>query len=78
MDITYKLSFLVFVVLGSGATMNAVIGFSDAMIFAMSFANIAGLYIMMPEVRRDLDSYLSRVESGEIKPTRSINPAAAE
>ncbi|TDI60730.1 MAG: alanine:cation symporter family protein [Alphaproteobacteria bacterium] len=78
MDITYKISFLAFVVLGSGATMNAVIGFSDAMIFAMSFANIAGLYIMMPEVKRDLDSYLRRIDSGEIQPTRRVASSTAE
>jgi AGCS family alanine or glycine:cation symporter len=77
MDITYKLLFLLCVVLGSGATMEAVIGFSDAMIFAMSFGNIAGLYIMMPEVKRDLDSYMRRVKSGEIQPTRSVARSAA-
>jgi AGCS family alanine or glycine:cation symporter len=40
------------------------------MIFAMSFGNIIGLYIMMPEVKRDLNGYLSRVATGEITETR--------
>jgi len=71
MDLTYKLLFLICVVLGSGATMEAVIGFSDAMIFAMSFGNIIGLYVMMPEVRRDLDSYFRRLNAGEIVATRN-------
>jgi len=48
------------------------------MIFAMSFANIAGLYIMMPEVKRDLDSYLRRIDSGEIQPTRRVASSTAE
>ena len=69
MDLSYKVIFLAFVVIGSAMTLGAVIDFSDAMIFAMSFFNIIGLYVMMPEVRRDLDSYVARVKSGEIKPT---------
>ena len=70
MDLTYKLLFLMFVVIGSAMNLGAVIGFSDAMIFAMSFGNIIGLYIMMPEVKRDLNGYLSRVATGEITETR--------
>ena len=72
MDITYKLLFMAFIVIGAAMNLGAVIGFSDAMIFAMSISNIVGLYIMMPEVRRDLDSYLRRVKSGEIQPTRTV------
>ena len=70
MDTIYKLLFLACVVIGASMTLNAVIGFSDAMIFAMSFANIFGLYVMMPEVRRDLEGYMGKVKSGEIQPTR--------
>lgn len=69
-DLTYKALFLAFIVIGSATQLSAVIGFSDAMIFAMSITNIAGLYILMPEVRRDLDSYLARIKSGEIRPTK--------
>ena len=69
MDITYKLIFLAFVIIGSAMNLGAVIGFSDAMIFAMSFGNIAGLYLLMPEVKRDLDSYFTRLKAGEIVPT---------
>ncbi len=70
MDLTYKTIFLGFVVIGAAMELGSVIDFSDAMIFAMSFVNIAGLYILMPEVRADLNSYMRRVQSGEIKPTR--------
>ena len=37
------------------------------MLFAMAIPNMIGLYIMAPEVRRMLKSYLARVKSGEIK-----------
>jgi AGCS family alanine or glycine:cation symporter len=37
------------------------------MIFAIAFPNVLGLYILAPEIKRDLKSYLERVKSGEIK-----------
>lgn len=69
-DLSYKSMFLLCVIAGAAMQLGAVIDFSDAMIFAMSITNIAGLYILMPEVKRDLDSYLRRVKSGEIRPTK--------
>ena len=33
----------------------------------MAVVNIIGLYFLMPVVKRELDSYLSRLKSGEIK-----------
>ncbi len=57
-DIIYKLLFLVFVVIGSSASLDSVIGFSDAMIFAMVFPNIIGLILLAPQVRKEIDRYL--------------------
>ena len=53
-DRTWKVVFCVFVVIGSSSTLDEVIGFSDSMIFAMSLANIIGLYIMAGVVKREL------------------------
>ena len=44
MENLYKLIFLGFVVIGSSASLSAVIDFSDMMILAMGFPNILGLY----------------------------------
>ena len=66
-NILYKTIFCVFVVIGSVLPLTSVFYFSDAMIFAMAIPNVLGLYILAPEIRRDLNSYLSRVKSGEIK-----------
>lgn len=66
-DVSYKIVFLIFIVVGAAMNLDAVIGFSDAMIFAMSFANIIGLYVMAGELKSDLKSYETRVKSGEIK-----------
>jgi AGCS family alanine or glycine:cation symporter len=66
-DITYKFIFCVFIVIGSAINATSVFDFGDAMIFAMCFPNVLGLYILAPEVRKDLLSYMARVKSGEIK-----------
>ena len=57
-DTVYKVLFLVFVVIGSSASLGSVIDFSDAMIFAMVFPNIIGLILLAPQVRREIDRYL--------------------
>ena len=41
-DLTYKVLFLMFVVIGAAASMNSIWAFSDAMIFAMVFPNMIG------------------------------------
>ena len=64
---TYKVIFLVFVVIGSSTTMGAVLSFSDMMILAMAFPNIIGLLIMSSEVKEDLKVNMDKVKSGVIK-----------
>lgn len=64
---TYFTIFLIFIVIGAASNLGAVIAFSDMMILAMAFPNIIGLLILLPEVRRDLSDYLSKLKSGEIK-----------
>jgi AGCS family alanine or glycine:cation symporter len=36
------------------------------MIFAMALVNIVGLYILVPEVKRDLADYLERFNAGKV------------
>ncbi|NRA84218.1 MAG: alanine:cation symporter family protein [Gammaproteobacteria bacterium] len=71
-DLTYKFIFCSVLVLGSTMQLNAVINFSDAMMFAMSVPNIVGLYILAPVVKAELDSYMARVKSGTIKSFRAV------
>ncbi len=66
-ELSYKFIFCVFVVIGCSMSLGPVIDFSDAAIFAMSIANVLGLYMLMGEVRRDLSDYQARIKSGEIK-----------
>ncbi len=63
---TYKILFLLFVVLGASMQLGAVIGFSDAMILAMAFPNLLGIYFLLPTVRRELDRYWAKVRGGTL------------
>jgi alanine or glycine:cation symporter, AGCS family len=69
-ELAFKAIFCGFVLVGAVSGLEAVIDFSDAAIFAMATVNIIGLYALMPVVRRELDSYLRRLKSGEIRRTR--------
>ncbi|HET9747629.1 MAG TPA: alanine/glycine:cation symporter family protein [Chitinophagaceae bacterium] len=71
-DLSYKLLFLVFVIVGASATLNSVISFSDAMILAMVFPNMIGLLLLFPKVRDELNRYLNAIK--EFKPENLRQP----
>ena len=52
--------FCAFVIVGCTTQLDAVLDFSDAMVFAMALANVLGLYILAPVVKSDLDDYWMR------------------
>jgi AGCS family alanine or glycine:cation symporter len=61
-DMVYKLLFLTFVVIGAAASMGSIWAFSDAMIFAMVFPNMVGLFFLFPVVKRELRRYLDAIK----------------
>ena len=62
-DITYKIIFLMFIVVGAAASMKSIWDFSDAMIFAMVFPNMIGLFFLFPVVKKQLDRYLKAIKA---------------
>lgn len=60
--LAFKLIFCAFVVLGAAAELKNVIRLSDAMFFSLAIPNIIGLYILAPEVKRDLKEYLQTLK----------------
>ena len=62
-DLTYKIIFLIFIVIGAAATLDAVIKFSDAMILALVFPNMIGLFFLFPKVREELNKYLTAIKA---------------
>ncbi len=66
-DTVYKIIFCLFIIIGSAASLDAVIGFSDAMIFAMVVPNMIGLLFLLPDVRKELQKYIRKIRTGEIE-----------
>ncbi len=64
-DLTYKLLFLLFVVIGAAASMKSIWDFSDAMIFAMVFPNMVGLYFLFPVVKKQLKRYTDAIKEAK-------------
>lgn len=62
-DISYKILFLVFIVIGASVSLTAVTDFSDAMILAMVFPNMIGLFFLFPKVREELNRYLAAIKN---------------
>jgi len=58
----YKIIFCVFTVIGAAATLNSVVDFSDAMIFAMMVPNMIGLVLLAPKVIQELTRYKSAIQ----------------
>lgn len=62
-EYTYKLLFCIFVIIGSSASLDSVIGFSDAMIFAMMVPNMIGLVLLAPKVKEELVKYMAAIRA---------------
>ncbi len=60
-DLIYKIMFLLFIVIGAAANMDAVWGFSDAMILALIFPNMIGLFFLFPKVKQELNNYIEAI-----------------
>lgn len=58
----YFVVFLGFIIVGASSTLTAVIDFSDMMILSMAFPNLIGLYILAPEVFKNLKTYMKEIK----------------
>ncbi len=63
----YKIVFCAFVALGCVVQLGPILDISDALVFLICVPNILGLYFLAPIVKREMESYFARVQSGEIK-----------
>lgn len=61
-DLSFKVLFCLFVVIGAAASLGSVLAFSDAMILAMVFPNMIGLFFLFPKVRQELNRYLEAIK----------------
>ena len=61
-NLSYKILFLIFIVIGAAGDMSAVWTFSDAMILALVFPNMIGLFLLYPKVKEELFNYISAIK----------------
>lgn len=58
--LSFNILYCVFIVIGSAMNVKSIIDITDAMMIAMCVPNIIVLYILAPEIKKDLASYCSR------------------
>lgn len=63
----YKIIFCVFVVIGCVVQLDPILEISDALVFLICVPNILVLYVLAPLVKSELNSYMTRLRSGEIR-----------
>lgn len=61
LELLFKFIFCSFVALGCMIKLDAVLDFSDAMVFLVALPNIIGLYILAPSIKRALKDYQGRL-----------------
>ncbi|WP_179338279.1 alanine/glycine:cation symporter family protein [Winogradskyella ludwigii] len=64
-EYTYKVIFCIFVIVGAAASLDSVIGFSDAMVFAMMVPNMVGLILLAPKVKEELNRYMKAIKTNK-------------
>ena len=58
--LTFNIIYCIFIVIGSAMNVRSVIDITDAMMMAMTIPNIIVLFILAPEIKRDLKEYCKR------------------
>ncbi|VAW08112.1 hypothetical protein MNBD_ALPHA05-959, partial [hydrothermal vent metagenome] len=56
-DVTFKIVLCVLLSTGAAVSLSAIVNFIDSMLFAMAIPNIVALYLLMPELKRDVKAY---------------------
>ena len=58
--LAFNLIYCLFIVIGSAMNISSILNITDAMMLAMCIPNVIVLYILAPEIKRDLKDYLER------------------
>ena len=58
--VTFNILYCIFIIIGSAMNISSILNITDAMMLAMCVPNIIVLYILAPEIKRDLKDYFER------------------
>jgi AGCS family alanine or glycine:cation symporter len=61
----FGLVFCVFIIIGASIQLSVILDFADALIFVMAIPNIIGLYILAPDVKKDLQVYMAKLKAAQ-------------
>ena len=67
LDMGFKVVFCLCAIVGASMSLGRLIDLADAMILSMAIPNIVGLYILAPEVKRELRDYIDRYLKPELE-----------
>lgn len=70
-EITFKIIWSVFVILGSLLSLDSLISLADSALFLLSVFNIIGLYLLAPVVKRELASFTDFVRGRSVRGSAS-------
>ncbi|MDH5723183.1 MAG: alanine:cation symporter family protein [Alphaproteobacteria bacterium] len=61
----FKLLFCLCIIIGCSSKLDNIIAFTDAAILSLAIPNIIGLYMLAPEIRRDVKEYTQALKKSE-------------
>jgi len=56
-EVSFKLFFLAFVVIGASIQLSSVVDLSDALVFVVAVPNLIGLYLLAPVIKQEINRY---------------------
>ena len=65
-DTLFRLILMAFILIGCLASFGSIVAFADAVLFVCCFINIFGLYLLVPEVLREMKQYLADRKAGTL------------
>ena len=65
-ELTYKVIFCLFTVVGTVLSFSEVLNFADAMLFLCAFVNLLGVYLLLPVVKQEMKDFLRDRREGTL------------
>jgi alanine or glycine:cation symporter, AGCS family len=66
-ELTFKVIFCLFTVVGTVMTFDSVLTFADSMLFVCAIVNLLACYLLLPKVKEELRSFIEGRREGRIK-----------
>jgi AGCS family alanine or glycine:cation symporter len=72
-ELTFKVVFCLFTVVGTVMTFTSVLTFADSMLFLCAIVNLLACYLLLPKVKEELRSWREGIRSGAIRQSPSTS-----